>query len=157
MTTGSATSTSTCWWAASCAGRTQRSGANDIDGGDTFDVNLRLGYRISPPDSPFAISFLSMDYQRAGGATDYTAGLAIPNSANREMTIGAGVLFQLKPGTLPFVKQKTYDRFSIQYSHGISGRNTGVTNGVSSCRPGTTGERAQRTQANLYRKIRRPS
>jgi len=111
-------------------GRTQRTGANDLDGGDTFHVNFRLGYSISPPDRPFAIPFLSMDYQRTGGTTDHTTGLAVPNSSNRETTVGAGVLFQLKPGSLPFVKQKTYDQFSIQYSHGIAGRNTGVTNGI---------------------------
>jgi hypothetical protein len=111
-------------------GRTLRSGSDDLSNGDTFHLNLRVGYSISSPDNPFAIPFVSLDHQRSGGTFDRTTGLAIPNSASRETAVGAGVLFQFKPNSLPFVHQKMYDQLSIQYSHSVSGRNTTLTNGL---------------------------
>jgi hypothetical protein len=111
-------------------GRRLQTGSNDLSPGNTFHTNLRVGYSISPPDNPFAIPFVSLDYQTSGGTFNQTAGVAVPNSANHELAVGGGVLFQFKPNSLPFVHQKMYDQLSIQYSHSVSGRNTTVTNGL---------------------------
>jgi len=111
-------------------GRTLRSGQDDLSPGNTFHLNLRAGYSISPPDNPFAIPFIAFDYQTSGGTFNQTARAAVGNSASRETTVGAGVLFQFKPNSLPFLHQKTYDQLSIQYQHSVSGRNTTLTNGI---------------------------
>jgi len=111
-------------------GRTLRSGQDDLSPGNTFHLNLRVGYSISPPDNPFAIPFVGLDYQTSGGTFNQTAGMPLSNSASRETTVGLGVLFQFKPNSLPFLHQKMYDQLSIQYQHSVSGRNTTLTNGI---------------------------
>lgn len=111
-------------------GRTLRSGQDDLSPGDTFHLNLRVGYSISSPDNPFAIPFIGFDYQTSGGTFNRTVGAPVANSANHETTAGAGVLFQFKPNSLPFLHQKMYDQLSIQYQHSLSGRNTTITNGI---------------------------
>jgi hypothetical protein len=111
-------------------GRTLRSGHDDLSPGDTFHLNLRVGYSIAPRDNPFAIPFIGFDYQTSGGTFNQTLGIAAPNTSNRETTVGAGVLFQFKPNSLPFLHQKMYDQLSIQYQHSVSGRNTTLTNAI---------------------------
>ena len=111
-------------------GRTLRSGHDDLSPGNTFHLNLRVGYSISPPDNPFAIPFVGLDYQTSGGTFNQTASMPLANSASRETTVGLGVLFQFKPNSLPFLHQKMYDQLSIQYQHSVSGRNTTLTNGI---------------------------
>ncbi|SAL82184.1 hypothetical protein AWB68_06418 [Caballeronia choica] len=111
-------------------GRTLRTGQDDLSPGDTFHVNLRVGYSISPPDNPFAIPFIGVDHQTSGGTFNQTLGIPAPNTSSRETTVGAGVLFQFKPNSLPFLHQKMYDQLSIQYQHSVSGRNTTLTNGI---------------------------
>lgn len=112
-------------------GTTQKTGVPDIDQGNTVHSNLRIGYSLSPATDPFAIPFLSLDYQRTTASQVRSTGMETANSASREMALGAGVLFQLKPGSSSIWRnQKTYDQLSIHYAKGVSGKNTAVTNGL---------------------------
>lgn len=109
-------------------GTTHKSGVPDVDGGNTYHANLRIGYSLTP-SSLFAIPFISLDTQHTGFAK--SGGVNIAQSDSRETALGLGVLFQLKPGSSSLWRdQKTYDQFSIHYSRGISGKNTSVTNGL---------------------------
>ena len=110
---------------------TKKTGVPDLDQGNTVHGNLRVGYSLSPPTDPFAIPFVSLDYQRTTASKVKDTGLSVPDSNSREMALGLGVLFQLKPGSTSIWRnQKTYDQLSIHYSKGVSGRNTSVTNGL---------------------------
>jgi hypothetical protein len=112
-------------------GTTHKSGTPDVDPGNTFHANLRLGYSLSPPTDPFAIPFLSLDYQRTSKTVDKASGATVAGSDSREAAVGLGVLFQLKPGsTSIWHNQKTYDQLSVHYSRGVSGKNTSVTDGL---------------------------
>lgn len=107
---------------------THRSGQPDVDAGNTWHANLRVGYSLSP-SAPFAIPFVSLDSQGTGKSR--SGGAVLTRSDSRETAAGLGVLFQLKPGSSSlWHPQKTYDQLSIHYARGISGKNTSVTNGL---------------------------
>lgn len=111
-------------------GTTERNGLADLEQGDTAHANLRLGYSLSPPSDPFAIPFLSLDWQRTGKSSA-PGGAVLAGTDSREVAAGLGVLFQLKPALTGIWKhQKTYDQLSIHVARSVSGKNTGVTNGV---------------------------
>jgi hypothetical protein len=111
-------------------GTTHKNGIADIEQGNTAHGNLRVGYSISPPSDPFAIPFVSVDFQKTG-KTKGAAGTDIAGSDSRETALGLGVLFQLKPGSSNlWHSQKTYDQLSFHYSRGVNGKNTSVTNGL---------------------------
>jgi hypothetical protein len=110
---------------------THKSGVPDIEQGNTFHSNLRVGYSLSPTTDLFAIPFVSADFQRTSQGRVKGSGLVVENSDSRETALGVGVLFQLKPGTTSiWHNQKTYDQLSLHYSKGVSGKNTTVTNGL---------------------------
>lgn len=110
-------------------GTTNKNGVPDVEGGNTYHANLRLGYSLSPPSDPFAIPFISLDAQKTSKAK--TGGISVAQSDSRETALGLGVLFQLKPGSTSLWRnQKTYDQLSFHYSRGVSGKNTSVTNGL---------------------------
>jgi len=112
-------------------GTTHKSGQPDLELGNTVHANLRVGYSLSPPNNPFAIPFLSVDYQRTSKGHDKASGAELVNSDSRETAVGLGVLFQLKPGSTSLWRnQKTYDQLSIHYAKGVSGKNTSVTDGL---------------------------
>lgn len=112
-------------------GTTKNTGVPDVDLGNTVHTNLRVGYSLSPATDPFAIPFLSLDYQRTTETKVKETGLTVADSNGREMAPGIGVLFQLKPGSTSIWRnQKTYDQLSFHYSKGVCGRNTTVTNGL---------------------------
>jgi hypothetical protein len=107
-------------------GTTHRSGANDVDAGDTLHANVRLGYGLEPvryDRGVHTIPFVGLDFQKTRRSYDKETGLALPNSDSRETAASVGVLFQLQ-------RAKTYDQFEIHYAKGVSGRNTSVTNGI---------------------------
>jgi hypothetical protein len=112
-------------------GTTRKNGVADVDQGNTVHGNLRIGYSLSPADQPFAIPFLSLDYQRTTTAKSRDTGLPVAASESRETTVGLGVLFQLKPGSNSiWTRQKTYDQLSLHYAKGVRGKNTIVTDGL---------------------------
>jgi hypothetical protein len=112
-------------------GTTHKTGVADVDQGNTVHGNLRIGYSLSPTNDPFAIPFVSVDYQRTTQAMTRDSGVALAGSDSRETAVGLGVLFQLKPGmTSIWSKQKTYDQLSLHYSRGVRGKNTTVTDGL---------------------------
>jgi hypothetical protein len=112
-------------------GTTNKSGVPDVDAGNTYHGNLRIGYSLSPPQDPFAIPFISVDTQRTTPGHLRAGGGAIAQSDSRETALGLGVLFQLKPGSTSLWRnQKTYDQLSFHYARGVSGKNTSVTNGL---------------------------
>lgn len=112
-------------------GTTRKSGVPDVDPGNTVHGNLRIGYSLSPKSELFAIPFLSLDYQRTSTASQRATASTVADSDSRETALGAGVLFQLKPGSTAIWRdQKTYDQLSLHYSKGVRGKNTTVTNGL---------------------------
>lgn len=111
-------------------GTTHKNGIADIDQGNTGHANLRVGYSLSPPSDPFAIPYVALDFQKTGKASGAN-GASIAGSDSRELALGIGVLFQLKPGSSRIWQtQKTYDQLSLHFSRGVSGKNTSVTNGL---------------------------
>lgn len=111
-------------------GTTHKNGIADIEQGNTGHANLRVGYSLSPPADPFAIPYVALDFQKTGQASA-AGGATIAGSDSREMALGLGVLFQLKPGSSHiWQSQKTYDQLSFHYSRGVNGKNTSVTNGL---------------------------
>lgn len=90
-------------------------GANDVDPGSTFHVNLLTSYSVNKYLEPM----ISLDYQTTGSSKDKVTG-DIPNSANNETAIGAGMMFHFG------------DTISLatRYVYGIDGKNTPVTNSV---------------------------
>ncbi|MFC3111311.1 transporter [Undibacterium arcticum] len=112
-------------------GTTHKTGVDDLAPGNTTHANLRLGYSISPPSDPFAIPFVSMDYQKTTRTVDKLTRVEIGGSDSRELALGAGVLFQLKPGmTSIWRQQKTYDQLSVHYAKSVNGKNTSLTDGL---------------------------
>ncbi|MFD2274308.1 transporter [Undibacterium arcticum] len=87
-------------------GTTHKTGVDDLAPGNTTHANLRLGYSISPPSDPFAIPFVSMDYQKTTRTVDKLTRVEIGGSDSRELALGAGVLFQLKPGMTSIWRQQ---------------------------------------------------
>ena len=89
-------------------------GANDLDPGDTFHANLRVGYRAHQYLEPF----FAADYQTTGSTTDLVTGLAVPNSAGNELSCGGGLMVHFsEPLSL-----------AMRYDYGLDGKNTTVTN-----------------------------
>jgi len=88
--------------------------ANDVDPGDTFHANLRVGYRAHQYLEPF----FAADYQTTGSSTDQVTGQAVPHSANNELSCGGGLMVHFSnPLSL-----------AMRYDYGIDGKNTAVTN-----------------------------
>jgi hypothetical protein len=105
---------------------THKTGANDLDQGNTFHANMRLGVGTEPviySKSFYAIPFVGVDYQKTGKGKDKVTGLDLPDSESNETAVSLGVLFQLQ-------RKKTYDQFEIHYAKGTRGKNTSVTDGV---------------------------
>lgn len=91
-----------------------QTGANDVDPGDTFHANLRLGYRAHQYLEPF----IAADYQTTGRTTDQVTGMVVPNSASNELSCGGGLMVHFSdPLSL-----------SMRYDYGLDGKNTSVTN-----------------------------
>jgi len=90
-------------------------GANDVEPGSTFHVNLLTSYSVNKYLEPM----ISLDYQTTGSSKDKVTG-DIPNSANNETAIGAGMMFHFG------------DTISLatRYVYGIDGKNTPVTNAL---------------------------
>lgn len=104
-------------------------GAHGLEPGDTAHGNLRLGYKFIDRPTYEMTPFASMDYQKSWGSEDRN-GDFIDFSNSNETAVGGGVLFQLKPGIQSLFAQKNWDQFAIQYTKGVKGRNTTVTDGV---------------------------
>ncbi|MNN77278.1 hypothetical protein D3C81_1937310 [compost metagenome] len=92
-------------------------------------TNIRLGYKLIDDEKYEMTPFLSYDRQKTWKSED-GHGNDIQLSDSRETALGAGVLFQLKPGIQSLYAQKMWDQISIHYSAGVSGRNTTVTDGL---------------------------
>jgi len=91
-----------------------QNGANDVDPGDTFHANLRVGYRAHQYLEPF----FAADYQTTGRSTDLVTGAVVPDSASNEITCGGGVMVHFSdPLSL-----------TMRYDYGLDGKNTPVTN-----------------------------
>ena len=91
-----------------------QNGANDLDPGDTFHANLRVGYRAHQYLEPF----FAADYQATGSSTDQVTGSAVPNSASNELSCGGGLMVHFSdPLSL-----------TMRYDYGLDGKNTTVTN-----------------------------
>ncbi len=91
-----------------------QTGANDVDPGDTFHANLRLGYRAHQYLEPF----IAADFQTTGNTTDQVTGKSVPNSASKELSCGGGLMVHFSdPLSL-----------SMRYDYGLDGKNTSVTN-----------------------------
>ncbi|ABQ28494.1 transporter [Geotalea uraniireducens] len=91
-----------------------QTGANDVNPGDTFHTNLRLGYRAHQYLEPF----LAVDYQTTGSTTDQVTGTAVANSVSNELSCGGGLMVHFSdPLSL-----------TIRYDYGVDGKNTPVTN-----------------------------
>ncbi|WP_338923181.1 transporter [Pseudomonas silesiensis] len=104
-------------------------GPHDTDPGDTGHANLRLGYNIVDRPTYQVTPFISADYQKTFSSDDRD-NTTIAFSESNETALGAGVLFQLKPGVQKVFAQKMWDQVSIHYSKGVEGRNTTVTDGL---------------------------
>ncbi|WP_280289063.1 transporter [Pseudomonas sp. BN417] len=104
-------------------------GPHDTEPGNTFHANLRLGYNVLDRPTYQMTPFLSYDHQKTWGSDDRW-GRIIPDSESDETALGAGVLFQLKPGIQSLYAQKMWDQVSLHYSKGVEGRNTSVTDGL---------------------------
>lgn len=111
---------------------THQSGANDLDPGNTFHMNLRVAYSLRDltwKDSWYAIPYMALDYQKTGRTTDSVTGANVPITGQvpgpdtRETAMGLGILLQLQ-------KTKFYDQLTAHYSKGLSGRNTALTDGL---------------------------
>ena len=105
---------------------THKTGANDLDAGNTVHANVRLGMGLEPvlyTKPVYVIPFVGVDFQRTGKTRDKFTGLDLASSDSREAAANVGALFQLQ-------RKKGYDQFEVHYSRGISGRNTSVTNGL---------------------------
>lgn len=103
--------------------------AHGVEPGDTAHANLRLGYNLVDRPTYQITPFLSYDYQKSWESED-RAGQPIAHSESNETALGAGVLFQLKPGIQSLYAQKMWDQVSLHYSTGVQGRNTSVTDGL---------------------------
>lgn len=91
-----------------------QTGANDVDPGNTFHANLRLGYRAHQYLEPF----IAADYQTTGSSTDQVTGKAVPNSASNEISCGGGLMVHFSdPLSL-----------TMRYDYGVDGKNTTVSN-----------------------------
>lgn len=91
-----------------------QTGANDVDPGDTFHTNLRLGSRAHQYLEPF----LAVDYQTTGSTTDQVTGTAVANSVSNELSCGGGLMVHFSdPLSL-----------TMRYDYGVDGKNTPVTN-----------------------------
>ena len=91
-----------------------QSGANDLDPGDTFHANLRLGYRAHQYLEPF----IAADYQTTGSTTDVVTGTTVLDSASNELSCGGGLMVHFSdPLSL-----------TMRYDYGLDGKNTPVTN-----------------------------
>ncbi|MFC5698572.1 transporter [Pseudomonas sp. GCM10022186] len=104
-------------------------GPHGTEPGNTFHANLRLGYNVLDRPTYQVTPFLSSDHQKTWGSDDRW-GRIIPDSESNETAVGAGVLFQLKPGIQSLYAQKMWDQVSLHYSKGVHGRNTSVTDGL---------------------------
>ncbi|WP_166361983.1 transporter [Pseudomonas akapageensis] len=104
-------------------------GPHGTDPGNTAHANLRLGYNILDRPTYQVTPFMSVDYQKTYSSDDRDNN-PITFSDSNETAVGAGVLFQLKPGIQSVIPQKTWDQVSIHYSQGVNGRNTTVTDGL---------------------------
>ena len=101
----------------------KKSGEHDLNPGDTFYTNVRLGYRITKLVEPF----VAFDHERTGRAIDEVTREKVTGpdafmlkSDSHEMTLGAGLIFYLKD-TL---------NLSMRYSRSIDGKNTIVTDTI---------------------------
>ncbi|MGE8065298.1 transporter [Pseudomonas sp. NPDC089569] len=104
-------------------------GPHHTDPGDTGHANLRLGYNIVDRPTYQVTPFVSADYQKTFSTKDRDNN-DIAFTDSNETALGAGVLFQLKPGVQQVFNQKMWDQVSIHYSKGVEGRNTTVTDGL---------------------------
>lgn len=107
-------------------GATRKTGSNDLDAGNTFHLNLRLGVGTAPVDytrSVHVVPFAGLDYQRTGKTRDKVTELDLADSDSRETAASLGVLFQIKT-------RGGYDQFELHYARGLKGRNTSVTDGL---------------------------
>lgn len=103
--------------------------SHGVQPGDTGHANLRLGYNIVDRPTFQITPFVSVDYQKTFSSQDRDNN-TIEFSDSNETALGAGVLFQLKPGVQHVYAQKMWDQVSIHYSKGVDGRNTTVTDGM---------------------------
>lgn len=90
-------------------------GANDVEPGSTFHVNLLTSYSINKYLEPL----VSLDYQTTGTSKDKVTG-NIPNSHSNELAVGTGILLHAGDTI----------NFSTRYVYGVDGKNTPVTNAL---------------------------
>ena len=89
-------------------------GGHTYSPGVVFYTNLRFSWKATHLFEPF----FALDWQNVKGTYDRTAGQCLDDSNSREITLGAGAMFNISQ----------HLSFTTRYSHSVDGRNVPESN-----------------------------
>ena len=89
-------------------------GGHTYSPGVVFYTNLRFSWKATKLFEPF----FALDWQNVKGTYDRTASQYMDNSDSREITLGAGAMFNISK----------HFSFTTRYSHSVDGRNIPESN-----------------------------